>query len=253
LPPEFLAGLDSRFDLLCAPGLFDGDLKQVMSDANRVYHDETFNRAFLQLGSNKGLIGIALFPAGPMGLVTRTKVASPADIRGRKIRVLGSPMQENQIRKLGATPISMPLGELVPALQQGALDGAMSTLPVFAGFHVYDAAKYFLNTSQMVDPSSAFVSKVWFEKLPPDLQNAIREVGMKVSNEWVEPTIAYYESAQEAWIKGGGEIINLSASERAELMKSMATVGPELASRQSEYKALYDLLIAAVERHKKAK
>ena len=34
------------------------------------------------------------------------------------------------------------LGDVMPALQQGAIDGAIAGTPVFTAFHYQDAAKY---------------------------------------------------------------------------------------------------------------
>ena len=36
----------------------------------------------------------------------------------------------------------MALGDVLPALQQGTIDGVMSALPVLAALRYYDAAKF---------------------------------------------------------------------------------------------------------------
>ena len=41
----------------------------------------------------------------------------------------------------------MTLGDVMPALQQGAIDGAIAGLPVFTAFHYQDAAKYITETN----------------------------------------------------------------------------------------------------------
>ncbi len=138
-PPEFLSGVDSRFEVLGSPGLFKD-----VAHANRALQDPEFNKAFLSLGANKGLKGIGLFINAPMIFNTRTKMTKLSDLEGRKIRVLASAIQMEQLRKLKATPVPMPLGEVLPALQQGTIDGVMSAVPVLAAFRYYDAAKYIL-------------------------------------------------------------------------------------------------------------
>lgn len=59
-PPEFLVGVDRRFEILSAPGLFK-DEKQ----AFKVFDDAQFEKTFLSMAENKGLTGIALFYVGP--------------------------------------------------------------------------------------------------------------------------------------------------------------------------------------------
>ena len=77
-PPEFLSGVDSRFEVLGSPGLFKN-----VEHANRTIQDPEFNKAFLSLGGNKGLKGIGLFINAPTIFNTRTKIAKLSDFAGR--------------------------------------------------------------------------------------------------------------------------------------------------------------------------
>ena len=55
----------------------------------------------------------------------------PDDLKGKKIRVLATPIETAMMATLGATGVPMTLGEVLPALQQGALDGSESAITVF--------------------------------------------------------------------------------------------------------------------------
>src|SRR5947208_11259160 len=59
-PPEFLVGVDERYEALSAPGLFTGT-----DQAVRVISDPLVREAILGLGANKGLIGVGIAPIGP--------------------------------------------------------------------------------------------------------------------------------------------------------------------------------------------
>src|ERR1700728_440173 len=80
-PPEFLTGVDARYQVLSAPGLFK-DLAHV----NRTLQDPDFNQAFLGLGANKGLKGIGLFISGPTVFLIRKPISKLADFVGLKLR-----------------------------------------------------------------------------------------------------------------------------------------------------------------------
>ena len=242
-PPEFLAGVDSRFELLSAPGLFkDG------AHAIRTFQDPQFNAAFLALGANRGLKGIGLFLYGPTVFNTRTPVRKLADLEGKKIRVLAGAMQTEQIRRLKATPVPMSLGEVLPALQQGALDGVMAGVPIFTSMHFYDVAKYLYDSNHLMVASVAVVSKPWFDKLPPDLQKAVTDAGQKASKDNYQWAVAFDGQQRDAWIKAGGEIVTPTQAEHAQIMKLMAPVGAEVTAKKPEQKALYELLQSAVKR-----
>src|SRR5262249_49999901 len=82
-PPEFLVGVDQRFELLSVPGLFQNDQQAVKTVA-----DPEFSKAFLAIGVNKGLVGASLFMYGPVAFAMRAPFRTLADLRGKKIRVL---------------------------------------------------------------------------------------------------------------------------------------------------------------------
>src|SRR6516162_1875361 len=58
-PPEFLVGVDERYEALSAPGLFTSQEQMV-----RVIQDPPVRDLVLGLGANKGLVGIGIVPYG---------------------------------------------------------------------------------------------------------------------------------------------------------------------------------------------
>src|SRR3984957_944233 len=157
-PPEFLVGVDQLFELLSAPSLFKSDQQVV-----KTITDPEFSKAFLNIATNKGLVGASLFLTGPMVFDMRAPVRTLADLKGKKVRVLASPFQTEQMSRLGATGVAMSLGDVLPAIQQGAIDGAMSSTGVFTALKYYDAAKYLTESNHAYVLSISMVSKRWLE------------------------------------------------------------------------------------------
>src|SRR3981189_3773655 len=110
---------------------------------------------------------------GPVAFDMRAPMRSLADLKGKKIRVLASPFQMEQLTRLGGTGVPLSLGDVLPALQQGTLDGAMSALPVFTALQYYDSAKFINETSHAFVFTAVVFSKRWFDGLPPDLQGIV--------------------------------------------------------------------------------
>ena len=75
--------------------------------------------------------------------------------------------------KLGATGVGMPLSEVVPALDQGTIDGTISGLSIFVAFKMNDLIKMITVTNDTYINSIAVVSKAWLDTLPPDLQKIV--------------------------------------------------------------------------------
>src|SRR5580692_3518804 len=238
-PPEFLVGVDRRFEILSAPGLFQ-DEKQ----AFKVFDDADFNKAFLALGSDKGLTGAALFYTGPSSYDMRVPVRHIADLKNKKIRVLASEFQTEALTRLGATGVPLSLGDVLPALQQGAIDGAYGAVSVFTPLKYYDAAKYMLETRQAYFYSVEMLSKKWFDKLPPDLQSQVMMTSKQIASEVIPWDVDFIEQQRKTWIANGGEIIHLPDDEFKELMQKTRPIGDDIVKERPELKPLWDRLVA---------
>lgn len=242
-PPEFLSGVDSRYELLSAPGLFKDS-----AHASRVMQDPEFKAAFLALGANKGLKGLSVFLYGPNMFLTRSPIRKLSDFEGLKIRVLAGAMQMNQMRLLKGTGVPMSLGEVLPALRQGALDGSMSALPVFTAFRYWDAAKYIYESDHGMVTAIAVINKSWFEKLPADLQKVVSTAADKATKDNAQWTLDFLGTQRDRWLKSGGEIIVPTPADHAQLMKMMAPIGAEVTAAKPQEKAMYEILLKAAKR-----
>ena len=130
IPPEFFVGVDERFELMAAPGLVDS-----MDHGQRLAADPEVKKLMLGLGADKGLHGVAMFMNAPSSVIAKNAIRHVTDFKGKKIRVLASKFQMVPIERLGATPVAMTLGDVVPAMQQGAIDGAVGGIVVWTPMH----------------------------------------------------------------------------------------------------------------------
>jgi TRAP-type transport system periplasmic protein len=243
-PPDFFAGIDERFEVGSAPGTFTS-----VEQAMRVVNDPEFRKSFLSLGSNKGLVGLAVFVNAPVTILTRNPARHLADFKGLKIRILASDFQIEQIKRIDANPVAMSLGDVLPALQQGAIDGALASVPAFTPLHFYEAAKYMTETNEYYVLIVAELSKKWFDALPPDLQAIVFEEGdaaARAAVAWEHDDLA---NQSKTWTDHGGELIELPPAEEAELMRRMSTIAVDVGARRPAIKEMYDQLIAAVKRN----
>jgi TRAP-type C4-dicarboxylate transport system substrate-binding protein len=242
-PPEFLVGVDQRFELLSAPGVFQND-----QHALKTISDPEFARAFLAAGAGKGLVGASLFVYAPVAIAMRAPLRSAADLKGKKVRVLASPFQTEQMARLGATGVPLSLGDVLPALQQGTIDGAFAPMPVLTTLQYQDAAKYATETGQCYVFSVAVLSRRWFDGLPADLQAQVMAAAKQAETE-VRPWALDFVSAQrKVWTGTGGELIALPDSERGYILAKLATVGDDIVKTKPVLQPLWDQMIATAKR-----
>ncbi len=243
-PPEFLVGVDRRFEILGAPGLFRDD-----KHAFTVFDDVGFVDAFLGMATNKGLTGAALFFTGPASYNMRPPTHHLADLKGRKIRVLASQFQTEPLRRLGATGVAMTLGDVLPGLQQGAIDGAYGAVSVFGALKYYDAAKYMVETHHAYFYSVAMVSKRWYDGLPADLQSQIMATAKQAAREVLPWSLEFLEQSRAAWKANGGEMVTLPAAESKELNEKLATVGDDIVKDKPDMKPMWDMLVTLAKKN----
>jgi TRAP-type C4-dicarboxylate transport system substrate-binding protein len=243
-PPEFLAGVDSRFEVLSAPGLITD-----MAHGIRVADDSELQGMMFGLGANKGIHGVALFVSQPSSIIARSAIRHLADLKGKKLRVLAADMQQEMLKRLGASPVAMTLGDVLPAIQQGAIDGAVLAVSVNTTMRMYDAAKYITETGQPFIFSMSFLSKKWFDALPKDLQTILDTDAGKAAAEVLPWQADFYIKQRAVWLQHG-EIISLPENEQAEMMRSLEAVGQDVAKRKPELAKAYEVFAAVAKRTK---
>jgi TRAP-type C4-dicarboxylate transport system substrate-binding protein len=244
-PPEFLVGVDERFEAMSAPGLFSS-VDQVM----KVAQDPAIQKMMYGFGERKGIVGIGFAPIGPSSILSKKQVLKMADLSGMKIRVLASQMQLELIRRMGASPIAMTLADVLPGLQQGTIDGTLTTMTIYTTMHYYDAGKYVINTDQPYVNSIGMMSKKWMDTLPPDLQKVVRDAGTKVTAEITPFVKKFFADQIKIFESKGGIISNLPAAEHDAMIKKVSTIGDDLTKSKPGVNQAVKTLFEAAARHK---
>lgn len=244
-PPEFLVGVDLRYEALSAPGLFTSQQQAV-----RVLADPQIQKLLFELGEAKGLEGIGLAPIGPSSIAMRKEVRTLADLKGSKIRVLASPFQLELIRRMDASPVAMTLADVLPGLQQGTVDGALAVITVFAPFQYQEAAKYVIENDQPYVNSITMISKRWMAALPPDLQQVVRDGAAAVSKEIGPFVLDFFVKQTEIWKSKGGVIIVPPAAEKAAMLAKISTIGNDLSKDKPDLNKAVKLVFEVAGRYK---
>ncbi|MCW5749133.1 MAG: TRAP transporter substrate-binding protein [Alphaproteobacteria bacterium] len=136
------------------------------------------------------------------------EIKSSADFNGLKMRIPG--LGGEALRKLGATIVNLPVGEIFGALQSGAIDATEWVGPwqdLAAGF--YKVAKYYYWPG-MHEPAvlaETSVNKAKFEALPKDVQQIFAYV---CSEE-------YLQQSSEADASNAGALATLITQHKVQL------------------------------------
>jgi tripartite ATP-independent transporter DctP family solute receptor len=132
--------------------------------------------------------GVTLLAWGENGFreMTNSKraVATPADMKGMKIRVVGTPIFIETMKALGANPVNMNWGDAQVAFQQGVVDGQEN--PVVAieiPVKIWQFHKYITVWHYAIDPLMLTVNNKTLSTFTAEDQSVIKKAALQASAE----------------------------------------------------------------------
>ncbi|MGG5810296.1 TRAP transporter substrate-binding protein DctP [Falsiroseomonas sp. CW058] len=115
--------------------------------------DGAIGQELLARFPSRGLVGVVWMENGFRHLTnSRREVNQPADIRGLKVRTMENPVHMRAFNALGALPTPMAFSELVPALQQGTVDGQENPIPVIVANNLNQVQRFLTLTGHVYSP-----------------------------------------------------------------------------------------------------
>jgi len=244
IPPEFFVGIDERFEILAAPGLIGS-----MPQGQRVAADPEIKKLVLGFGAEKGLHGIALSLAEPAEVIAKNPIRRLSDFNGKKLRIFASEFQSTAFKRLGGSPVAMSPSDVLPAIQQGSLDGSVAGVELLSGLHFYDVAKYITMTNHSAIFYVVELGKKWYDLLPADLQQIVERDASSIAVSFNPRAVEIFEGARKTWADAGGEFIELPADERSQMVKILSSVGTDVSKDKPALSAAYKVVSDAAQRY----
>jgi tripartite ATP-independent transporter DctP family solute receptor len=116
--------------------------------------DSEIGQQVLGRFSARGLDGIIWTENGFRHLTnSRREVNVPADVRGLKVRTMENQVHMRAFSVLGALPTPMAFSELVPALQQGTVDGQENPISVIVANNLNQVQRFMTLTNHVYSPA----------------------------------------------------------------------------------------------------
>ncbi len=110
----------------------------------------------------------------------RKPIFSVDDVKGLKIRTLPTPVHMVFFKKLGASPTPMDWVETVEALKSGVVDAQENPPATIVNSKLYEIQKFYSLTSHVNEVGTMVMSKIFYNKLPKELQATIDATARKV-------------------------------------------------------------------------
>ncbi len=110
---------------------------------------------------------------------SRRPITKLEDLKGLKIRTREAPICIEGMNAMGAIAAPLATPELYTALQTKVFDGADHDPTVFVAFNYGEVCKFYSLTEHTIEPTLLLASKKLFDKLPKDVQGAVRQAGIE--------------------------------------------------------------------------
>jgi TRAP-type transport system periplasmic protein len=242
----FWISLEPRFQVLDAPGLFDD-----IPHGYKMLNDPAIRARLATWGADKGIEILAPSLYSPLMLLSHKAVRTVADIQGQKIRTQGgAPIQVDPLKKLGAIPVSLPLGEALPAMQNRTIDGMVAAAAPFVAFKYYDIAKPMTYMPATLFAAPVVVNRQFLKSLGPELEAIVRTEARKAEAVFLDWNVNDIRDKEEVWKKNGGEVITMAPPEAKKYVDLVTPVAASILSANPKVKDDYEALLAAAKKYR---
>ncbi|SFU23077.1 TRAP transporter substrate-binding protein [Mesorhizobium sp. YR577] len=148
------------------PFLFRNDEHVVAANAKLT---ELLKDDFAEQGFQ--LLGFSI--NGARQLMSTFPILKPEDVKGKKMRVIQSPIHIALWKQLGANPVAIPAAEVYNSMQTGVVDYFDNTATNYLTFKFYEVAPHYTDLGHIYAIGAWVVSKAWWDSLPAEHQAAI--------------------------------------------------------------------------------
>jgi len=146
----------------------------------------------------------------PRHLFNRTKgIITPEDIKGVKLRMPDVTIMVETWRDLGADISIVPWMEVATSIATGLLDGADGPATSIYSMKFYEVAPHITLTGHTLDFVSILVSRIHWEKLPPELQEIMTSCATEALDWFTSEVSGLWEADKEKMIQEGAKFYEI--------------------------------------------
>jgi TRAP-type transport system periplasmic protein len=174
-------------------------------------------------------------------------IASPADLKGRKMRAQQSDVHLNTWKAFGASPVPIAVIDVLPGLQTGVVDGFDNT-PLFAfAASWHQAISHYTLTKHIYQAGVVVLSRKFWESLPADLQTVVMGDPADLAKKGRRGVRAIGPMLEQNFVDAGITLNKLGNAERSAFAAKAEEVHAKFrSSTTAQGKALLDKIKAAL-------
>ena len=166
--PGRLAAYVPEYGLIQMPYLLPDYtyLNKIMDTKLYAIWDKAFQEKGLKLVTSNGYSGVRSW-------VTNFPVRTPADLKGVKIRTIGSDLFVNSVNAMGAIATALPWAETYQGMEQGVVDGCEAQIPGIYSMRFYEVKNHVSLSEHFTLIASMVTGTKFFNSIPAEYQTIL--------------------------------------------------------------------------------
>lgn len=180
----------------------------------------------------KGIRGLGYWDNGFKSFSLNTPIKSPADLKGKKLRIQSSKVLEEQVRALGGLPQVMAFSEVYQALQTGVVDGTENPISNLYTQKMHEVQKHLTITDHGYLGYAVIVNKKFWDGLPADVRGQLEDAMEQATRYANQIAKVENDSSLEAVKKSGKTTVYVpTKEERLVFKKALVPVHQKMEGR----------------------
>lgn len=229
------------FGIFYAPFMFDSwdeEWKVIDSDWYKGLCDQLAEKASLRVLSSNWIYGAR-------NILSTSKIVTPEDLQGVKLRVSSNDLSILSFNDLGAASVGMDMGDVYQALQAKTIDAVENPITSLANRSFQEVGKYLVKDEHILATSMWICGESFYSSLTEEQQQILAEAADEAGLYNNELQDAATEESTQKMLDAGVEITELTADEKAAWVEAGQKFYGEAAEKLGWSEGLYDTVKAA--------
>ena len=149
---------------------------------------------------------------GARHVIAKEPIREPADVDGKKMRVLQSPLHIELWRSLGANPTPVPITEAYNALETGVVDYMDMTMSGYYALKLHEVVPHFSRTAHIYALGVMYVGMPFWDGLTDEEKEVFQSAADKAIPYFNRLAAAEQESSLQKAVDEGATVVEVDRS-----------------------------------------
>jgi len=155
----------------------------------------------------QGFVVLGFINYGARHLLAKEPLTTPASVKGKRIRVIQSPLHTELWSGLGAYPTPIPIPETYNALKTGVVDCMDLTKSAYVGFKLHEVVPYLIETGHIWATGVVAVSASFWKGLSTEDKAAFSAAAAEGAGYFDELIVADEDASMAKAKAEGGKVV----------------------------------------------